>query len=58
MDSNLGQRRRGIEEKIPEMKKTLSMVEFLLERQVRRLVLRAACTDLCDILEEEHRQGY
>lgn len=43
MDSNLGQRRRGIEEKIPEMKKTLSMVEFLLERQVNcRLVLRAA----------------
>lgn len=35
MDSNLTQRRRGLEEKIPEIKKTLSMVEFLRDRRVR-----------------------
>ncbi|KAH9068109.1 prefoldin subunit [Lactarius deliciosus] len=33
MDSNLAQRRRGLEEKIPDIKKTLSMVEFLRDRQ-------------------------
>ncbi|KAH9064411.1 prefoldin subunit [Lactarius vividus] len=33
MDSNLTQRRRGLEEKIPEIKKTLSMVEFLRDRR-------------------------
>jgi hypothetical protein len=35
MDSNLTQRRRGLEEKISEIKKTLSMVEFLRDRRVR-----------------------
>ena len=35
MDSNLAQRRRGLEEKIPDIKKTLSMVEFLRDRRVR-----------------------
>lgn len=35
MDSNLTQRRRGLEEKIPDIKKTLSMVEFLRDRRVR-----------------------
>lgn len=34
MDGNLTQRRRGLEEKIPEIKKTLSMVEFLRDRRV------------------------
>ncbi|KAH9027845.1 prefoldin subunit [Lactarius hengduanensis] len=33
MDGNLTQRRRGLEEKIPEIKKTLSMVEFLRDRR-------------------------
>ncbi|KAI0752042.1 Prefoldin subunit 3 [Fomes fomentarius] len=33
MDNNLTQRRRGLEEKIPDIKKTLSMVEFLQERR-------------------------
>ncbi|KAH9964868.1 prefoldin subunit [Russula dissimulans] len=33
MDSNLTQRRRGLEEKIPDIKKTLSMVEFLHHRR-------------------------
>ena len=35
MDSNLTQRRRGLEEKIPDIKKTLNMVEFLHDRRVR-----------------------
>jgi len=33
MDHNLTQRRRGLEEKIPDIKKTLSMVEYLQERR-------------------------
>jgi hypothetical protein len=39
MDSNLTQRRRGLEEKIPDIKKTLNMVEFLRDRWVRPDVL-------------------
>ena len=38
MDSNLTQRRRGLEEKIPDIKKTLSMVEFLRDRRVRPML--------------------
>ena len=34
MDHNLSQRRRGLEDKIPDIKKTLSMIEFLQERRV------------------------
>ncbi|THU85018.1 Prefoldin subunit 3 [Dendrothele bispora CBS 962.96] len=33
MDANLAQRRAGLEEKIPDIKKTLSMVEFLRDRR-------------------------
>ncbi|KAL0563708.1 hypothetical protein V5O48_018357 [Marasmius crinis-equi] len=33
MDSNLTQRRQGLEEKIPDIKKTLGMVEFLRDRR-------------------------
>ncbi|KAH9887034.1 Prefoldin subunit 3 [Cubamyces lactineus] len=33
MDHNLTQRRRGLEDKIPDIKKTLAMVEFLQERR-------------------------
>ncbi|KAF7306323.1 Prefoldin subunit 3 [Mycena indigotica] len=33
MDGNLGQRRASLEEKIPDIKKTLKMVEFLQERR-------------------------
>jgi len=36
MDSSLAQRRRGLEDKIPDIKKTLSMVEYLRDRRVRR----------------------
>ncbi|SJL06935.1 related to prefoldin subunit 3 [Armillaria ostoyae] len=35
MDDNLAQRRKGLEEKIPDYKKTLDMVEYLQERRVR-----------------------
>ena len=35
MESNLGQRRKGLEEKIPDIRKTLEMVTFLKERKVR-----------------------
>jgi hypothetical protein len=34
MESNLGQRRRGLEEKIPDMKNTLAVVEMLQQRKV------------------------
>lgn len=34
MDNNLAQRRAGLEDKIPDIKKTLMMVEFLHERRV------------------------
>ncbi|KLO16508.1 Prefoldin, subunit 3 [Schizopora paradoxa] len=33
MENNLNQRRSGLEEKIPDIKKTLAMVEFLQERR-------------------------
>lgn len=35
MESNLTQRKTALEEKIPDIKKTLAMVEFLQERRVR-----------------------
>lgn len=34
MELNTAQRRRGLEEKIPDIRKTLQMVEFLKERKV------------------------
>ncbi|KAI0727497.1 Prefoldin subunit 3 [Fomitopsis betulina] len=33
MDQNLAQRRKGLEDKVPDIKKTLSIVEFLQERR-------------------------
>ena len=41
MDSNLTQRKRGLEEKIPDIRKTLSMVEYLSDRRVRYWVWAA-----------------
>jgi hypothetical protein len=35
MDANLSQRKASLDEKIPDIKKTLSMVEYLHERRVR-----------------------
>ena len=37
MEHNLTQRRGGLEDKIPDIKKTLSMIEFLQERRVSLL---------------------
>ena len=34
MDGNLGQRKQSLEDKIPDIQKTLDMVEFLQERRV------------------------
>lgn len=38
MDANLNQRRLGLEQKIPDIRKTLSMVEYLQERRVCAIV--------------------
>jgi len=35
MESSLTQRRASLEEKIPDIRKTLDMVEYLQERRVR-----------------------
>ncbi|KAL7278521.1 hypothetical protein ACG7TL_007520 [Trametes sanguinea] len=49
MDHNLTQRRRGLEDKIPDIKKTLAMVEFLQERREGK----KATSDGGDDLDEE-----
>ncbi|KAJ7451082.1 Prefoldin subunit-domain-containing protein [Mycena latifolia] len=57
MDNNLAQRRAGLEDKIPDIKKTLMMVEFLQERREGKG--KAADDDLDaddDDLEEEGSQ--
>ncbi|KAI0668957.1 Prefoldin subunit 3 [Trametes maxima] len=48
MDHNLTQRRRGLEEKIPDIKKTLSMVEYLQERREGKGAVDDADDDLED----------
>ena len=40
MDANLTQRRKSLEDKIPDIKKTLHMVEFLQERRVSKPFFR------------------
>ncbi|KAI0053503.1 prefoldin subunit [Auriscalpium vulgare] len=50
MDSNLTQRRRGLEDKIPDIKKTLRMVEYL---QGRREGKKTAPADDEDDLEDD-----
>lgn len=44
MDANLTQRRKGLEDKIPDIRKTLHMVEFLQEQRVSLLLLTRAST--------------
>ena len=39
MELNLSQRRKALDEKIPDIKKTLGMVRFLQERRVRYIIL-------------------
>ncbi|KAJ3995233.1 Prefoldin subunit 3 [Lentinula boryana] len=51
MDSNLTQRRLGLEEKIPDIKKTLSMVEYIQERREGKS--SQSEDDLEDDLEDE-----
>lgn len=36
MEQNLAQRRKGLQDKIPDIRKTLSMVQFLQEQQQQR----------------------
>ncbi|THH06851.1 hypothetical protein EW145_g3804 [Phellinidium pouzarii] len=48
METNLTQRKSAVEEKIPDIKKTLSMVEFLQERREGK-----SESDLDDDLEED-----
>ncbi|TFK50590.1 Prefoldin, subunit 3 [Heliocybe sulcata] len=51
MDSNLQQRRRGLEDKIPDIKKTLAMVEFLQERREGKK--KASADDDLEDLEDD-----
>ncbi|ESK91483.1 prefoldin subunit [Moniliophthora roreri MCA 2997] len=53
MDANLTQRRQGLEEKIPDIKKTLSMVQFLRDRKEGKKAGDDAEDDLEDDLEED-----
>lgn len=51
MDANLTQRKQSLEEKIPDIKKTLEMVKFLHEKRVSLLLsiliwIYAAATDV------------
>ncbi|KAG5340713.1 putative prefoldin subunit 3 [Termitomyces sp. T112] len=50
MDSNLTQRRQSLEEKIPDIRKTLDMVEFLQERREGRK--KASDEDVEDDLDD------
>ncbi|RPD60911.1 Prefoldin subunit 3 [Lentinus tigrinus ALCF2SS1-7] len=56
MDQNLAQRRRGLEEKIPDIKKTLSMVEFLQERREGKSPANDE-DDLDDDLDDDSNVG-
>ncbi|KAA1466874.1 prefoldin subunit [Dentipellis sp. KUC8613] len=55
MDSNLTQRRRGLEEKIPDIKKTLSMVEFLRDRREGKSAGEGDEDDLDDLEDEDEK---
>ncbi|KAK0200491.1 Prefoldin subunit-domain-containing protein [Desarmillaria ectypa] len=52
MDDNLAQRRKGLEEKIPDYKKTLDMVEYLQERREGKSKASEG-DDLDDDLDDE-----
>ncbi|KAG5643858.1 hypothetical protein DXG03_009542 [Asterophora parasitica] len=53
MDSNLTQRRQSLEEKIPDIKKTLDMVEYLQERREGKGKTSDDDDDDLDDLEED-----
>ncbi|KAF8060144.1 Prefoldin subunit 3 [Lyophyllum atratum] len=53
MDGNLTQRRQSLEEKIPDIKKTLDMVEFLHERREGKGKAAEGEDDLDDLEDDE-----
>ncbi|KAF9484769.1 Prefoldin subunit 3 [Pholiota conissans] len=53
MDSNLTQRRASLEEKIPDIRKTLDMVEYLQERREGKSKASEDEDDLDDLEEED-----
>ncbi|KDQ50587.1 hypothetical protein JAAARDRAFT_41903 [Jaapia argillacea MUCL 33604] len=57
MDSNLTSRRSSLEDKIPDIKKTLDMVKFLLERREAKGKSKQDDDDLDDDDEEEEDEG-
>ncbi|RDX45999.1 Prefoldin subunit 3 [Lentinus brumalis] len=57
MDHNLAQRRRGLEEKIPDIKKTLAMVEFLQERREGKSAVKGEEALDDDVLDDDTNAG-
>ncbi|KZT19578.1 Prefoldin subunit 3 [Neolentinus lepideus HHB14362 ss-1] len=57
MDANLQQRRQGLAEKIPDIKKTLAMVEFLRERREGKQKASSEGDDDDDDLDDEDGDG-
>ncbi|KAJ7259655.1 Prefoldin subunit-domain-containing protein [Mycena rebaudengoi] len=55
MDTNLAQRRAGLEDKIPDIRKTLVMVEFLHERREGKG--KAADADDDDLEDDDEEAG-
>ncbi|VDC04666.1 unnamed protein product [Peniophora sp. CBMAI 1063] len=53
MDGNLNQRRRSLEDKVPDIKKTLSMVEYLRDRREGKKPASGDEDDLEDDLEDD-----
>ncbi|KAF9488084.1 hypothetical protein BDN71DRAFT_1403809, partial [Pleurotus eryngii] len=49
MENDLAQRRRGLEDKIPDTRKTLNMVEHLQSRRIGQLLLHEKRTDEDDL---------
>ncbi|KAF8153780.1 prefoldin subunit [Crassisporium funariophilum] len=56
MDSSLAQRRASLEEKIPDIRKTLDMVEFMQDRREGKSKTTEDEDDLDDLEEEEGPQ--
>jgi hypothetical protein len=54
MDANLSQRRAGLDQKVPDIRKTLDMVNVLLQRRVRPFIL--AFMSFANILLQEGKQ--
>jgi hypothetical protein len=54
MDANLSQRRAGLDQKVPDIRKTLDMVKVLLQRRVRPFIL--AFISFANILLQEGKQ--